>query len=143
MNRNMSRLHRKEHLSLPVFSTRFDSRFPCETGHAVSSLSDRPTPPIFRYGTRPSTDRAVRALPRRYRDHKRGPRRATLISASQYRGALFSAPHFSPEAPQTRDLCASTHRSSAIWKTAIPRVLPTRQCSGWASFLAISLTSHG
>ena len=32
------------------------------------------TTPIFRFGTRPSTDRAVRALPRRYRDHKRGPR---------------------------------------------------------------------
>ena len=33
-----------------------------------------PRRPIFRFGTRPSTDRAVRVLPRRYRDHNRGPR---------------------------------------------------------------------
>ena len=43
----------------------------------------------FRFGTRPSTDRAVRVLPRRYRDHNRGPRLWWSAIRARYRSGLF------------------------------------------------------
>ena len=77
MNRNMS--HRVTFESKRTFYfTKISTSFPLATScpeSAGQSVSLRyPTRPIFRFGTRPSTDRAVRVLPRRYRDHNRGPR---------------------------------------------------------------------
>ena len=46
-----------------------------------------PTRPIFRFGTRPSTDRAVIADPWRSRDHKRATLRTDLISIAPISGA--------------------------------------------------------
>ena len=77
MNRNMS--HRFTFESKRTFYfTKISKSFPlvtsCPTACPVSQGSDKPPPPILRYGTRPSTDRAVRVLPRRYRDNRGPPR---------------------------------------------------------------------
>ena len=77
MNRNIS--HRFTFESKRTFYfTKISTSFPlvtsCPTACPVSQGSDKPPPPILRYGTRPSTDRAVRVLPRRYRDHLGPPR---------------------------------------------------------------------
>ena len=77
MNRNTS--HRFTFESKRTFYfTKISTSFPlvtsCPTACPVSQGSDKPPPPILRYGTRPSTDRAVRVLPRRYRDNRGPPR---------------------------------------------------------------------
>ena len=56
------------------------------------SLSDRPTPPIFRYRTWPSTDRAVRAFPWQSRDHAGRPRQGRSCIDARYRGGISGAP---------------------------------------------------
>ena len=60
----------------------------CPTACPVSQGSDKPPPPILRYGTRPSTDRAVRAFPWRSRDHVGRPRQGRSCIHPEYRGAL-------------------------------------------------------
>ena len=77
MNRNMP--HRFTFESKRTFYfTKISKSFPlvtsCPTACPVSQGSDKPPPPILRYGTRPSTDRAARVFPSGSRDHLWPPR---------------------------------------------------------------------
>jgi hypothetical protein len=92
MNRNMS--HRFTFESKRTFYfTKISTSFPLVTScpeSAGQSVSLRYlTRPIFRFGTRPSTDRAVRPLPRRYGICPEGRAFVVLISASRYSALYF------------------------------------------------------
>ena len=60
------------------YFTKISKSFPlatsCPESAGQSVCLRYPTRPIFRFRTRPSTDRAVRVLPRRYRDNRGPPR---------------------------------------------------------------------
>jgi len=92
MNRNMS--HRFTFESKRTFyftktSTSFPLATSCPESAGQSVCLRYPTRPIFRFGTRPSTDRAVTPLPERYGICPEGRAFVVLISAVYSRSGLF------------------------------------------------------
>ena len=82
----------KRTFSFTKICTSFPLATSCPESAGQSVCLQYPTRPIFRFGTRPSTDRAVRLLPRRYGICPEGRAFVVLISASQYRsGSILRA----------------------------------------------------
>ena len=79
----------KRTFSFTKICTSFPLATSCPESAGQSVCLQYPARPIFRFGTRPSTDRAVRVLPTRYRDHNRGPRLWWSAIRARYRSGLF------------------------------------------------------
>ena len=101
VKKNQNRFKKNCHVCLENFTfqlalfTSFHSRQAARLRWGSLPVCDTPrAQPIFRFGIRPSTDGAVRALPRQSCDHVGKPRQGRSYIHTQYRGGISGVLHW-------------------------------------------------